>query len=187
MGRVRSFIAGDDVRAVVVALALICLSGPAPAGVLSETDMQRLRDYEQVVIPADREMPSLRDMASRLDALIAAAMSAGDRAKPIDLRPIVRDFPAIGGSALVMMVSSLRAIDEAEVFTPRKWVALLTEVKAEIEERLNYDADVLKAYQRSLAPGAPGLGQSLIGWAERPNAAAHWTRFQKMLDRAHGF
>jgi hypothetical protein len=45
--------------------------------------------------------------------------------------------------------------------------------KAEIAERLDYDAAVLKAYQRSLAPGAPSHEQSLIRYDERPDAAVH--------------
>jgi hypothetical protein len=151
---------GDDVKAAVAALALICLSGAARAGVLSEADMQRMRDHEQIVVPADRETASLRAMASRLDALIAAAGRASgsvDGAGRVGVQSTLRDFPPIGGSALEMMVSSLRAIPDAHLFTARQWVALLIEVRAEIEERLNYDAEVLKAYQRSLAHGAPGL------------------------------
>jgi hypothetical protein len=181
---------GDDVKAAVAALALICLSGPAPAGVLSAADMQRMRDHEQFVVPADREIFSLRAMAGRLDALIAAAEGsdrAVDGASRVEVQSTLRDFPPIGGSALKMMVSSLRAIGDAHLFTAREWAALLIEVRAEIEERLNYDAEVLKAYQRSLARGAPGLAQSLIGWDERPNAAAHWTSFRQTLARAHGF
>lgn len=106
-------------KLAVVALAVICLCGPAPAGVLSATDAQRLRDYEQRVIPADRETPSLRDLATRIEALIALAESAGAAGarSTLDVRPVVRDFPAIGGRALEMMVASLRAIDDSQMFS----------------------------------------------------------------------
>ncbi len=176
-------------RAALAALALIGLCSPAPAGVLSATDMQRLRDYEQFVVPADREMAPLRDMASRIDALIAAAEGAGDSVAGgdrVDFLSALRDFPAVGGATLERMVSSLQAIRDPHVFAPSAWVAMLTEVKAEIDERLAYDAELLRAYQRSLAQGAPSLGQSRAVWDERPNAAAHWSRFQETFDRARG-
>jgi len=176
-------------KPAVVALALICLGGPALAGVLSATDAKSLRDYEERVIPADRETPSLRDLATRVEALIALAESAGAAGggSPLDVQPVVRDFPAIGGRALEMMVASLRAIDDPHVFSSREWIAMLAEAKAEIAERLDYDAAVLKAYQRSLAPGAPSLEQSLIRYDERPDAAAHWNRFQQTRARSPGF
>ncbi|MGA2129152.1 MAG: hypothetical protein ABSG76_23725 [Xanthobacteraceae bacterium] len=177
-------------KPAVIALALLCLCGRAPAGVLSATDAQRLRDYEQRVIPADRETPSLRDLATRVEALIALAESAGAAfggGAAVDVHPMVRDFPAGGGRALEMMVGSLRTIDDPRAFSPAEWIAMLAEVKAEIAERLDYDAAVLKAYQRTLAPGAPSLEQSLIRYDERPDAAAHWSRFQQTRARSPGF
>ena len=175
-------------KAVLAAFAVICLSGPASAGVLSATDMQRLRDYEQFVVPADREKVPLRDMAGRIDALIAAAESSDGSAggNLVDFPSTLRDFPAIGGAMLARMVASLQTIDDPHVFAPAAWVAMLTEIKAEIGERLAYDAEVLRAYQRSLAQDAPSLGQSLVRWDERPDAATHWTRFQQTFERAPG-
>lgn len=176
-------------KAALVAFSLLCIGGPASAGVLSATDMQRLRDYEQFVVPADREKAPLREMAGRVDALIAAAESSGESAGGglVDFPAVLHDFPAIGGATIEKMVSSLQAIHDPRAFAPAAWVAMLTEVKAEIGERLAYDAEVLRAYQRSLAQGAPSLGQSLVRWDERPNAAAHWSRFQQTFERAPAF
>jgi hypothetical protein len=171
----------------LIVLAAVGLCGPAPAGVLSSTDVQRLHDYEQFVIPADREMPVLRDMAARVDKLIAMAEGSGeavDGGSRSDFRFAMRDLPRIGGRTLETMVASLQAIDNPEAFAPPEWAALLGEVRAEIEERLAYDTELLKAYQRSVAAGAPGFGQSVTLWEERPNAASHWSRFQSILDRA---
>ncbi len=167
---------------VAIALAIVGLCGPARAGVLSAADIQRLRDYEQLVIPADRELPALRDMGARIDALIA--MADGEGASRSDFRSIVRELPAAGGPALERRISSLKAIDDPGLLAPPEWTAMLTETKAELGERLAYDGAVLKAYQRSVAAGAPGLGPSFVRWEERPDAAAHWRRFQAALDRA---
>jgi hypothetical protein len=105
----------------------------------------------------------------------------------VDFRSVVLDFPRTGGATLEMMVSLLQAIQDPTVFAPQEWVAMLTEIRAETKERLVYDADVLKAYQRSLAPGAPGLEELLMKWEERPDAAAHWSRFQRIFNRPPEF
>ena len=176
--------------AAVVALALICLCGPARAGVLSATDTQHMRDYAQFVVPADREMPTLREMATRVERLIAMANSwdeAVDGSARADFQSAVPGFPRTGGATLEMMVSLIQAIRDPNAFAPREWVAMLTEIRAEIEERLAYDADLLKAFQRSFAPGAPPLEESLARWEERPDAALHWSRFQRIFNRAPGF
>jgi hypothetical protein len=174
-------------EAALIALPIAGLCGPAQAGGLSTADVQRLHDYERFVIPASREIPTLREMGARIDTLIAVAESSGgalDDAPCSDFRSALRDLPRIGGQTLEKMVSSLQAIGDPGVFAPPEWVALFTEIKAELEERLVYDAEVIKAYQRSVAVGALGLGQSFIGWEARPDAASHWTRFQRTLDRA---
>ncbi|HEX7967614.1 MAG TPA: hypothetical protein VF502_05300, partial [Stellaceae bacterium] len=117
--------------AAVIALAIIGLCGPAPAGVLSATDVQRLRDHEQYVVPADREIPTLRDMAARIDALIVLAEGsdeAVDGGSRSDFQSVLRDLPAIGGPTLEMMVSSLQAIPDPGIFPPPEWAAMLTEM-----------------------------------------------------------
>jgi hypothetical protein len=175
-------------KAAVVALALICLGGPARAGVLSATDRQHMRDYAQFVVPADREMPALREMAARVKRLVDRANGADEALDGgVDFRSAVLDFPRAGGPTLQMMVSLLQAIHDPAVFAPQDWVAMLTEIRAETEERLAYDAELLEAFQRSLAPGAPALDESLVRWEERPDAAAHWSRFQSIFNRAPGF
>jgi len=60
-------------QAAVVALALVCLGGPARSGVLSAVDRQHMRDYAQFVVPADREMPALREMAARVKRIVDRA------------------------------------------------------------------------------------------------------------------
>ena len=175
-------------KAAVLAVAVLALCGPASAGVLSATDIQRLRDYEQFVIPADREIPQLRDMAARIDALATRIEGPGDAidgASHFDVRFLLRDLPDIGGPTLAKMLWSLHAIQDPGIFARPEWAAMLNEVRAEAEERLAYDSEVLKAYQRSTAAGAPGLAPSFIRWEERPNAAVHWTRLQEILGRAH--
>jgi hypothetical protein len=176
--------------AAVVAVALICLCGPARAGVLSATDTQHMRDYAQFVVPADREMPALHEMAARVERLMAMANSsdeAADGSARVDFQSAVLDFPRAGGAALEMMVSLIQAVGDPDAFAPREWVAMLTEIRAETEERLAYDADLLKAFQRSLAPGASPLEERLARWEERPDAGVHWSRFQRIFNRAPGF
>jgi hypothetical protein len=175
-------------QAAVVALALVCLAGPARSGVLSATDRQHMRDYAQFVVPADREMPALREMAARVKRIVDRA-NGPDAALPggVDFRSAVFDFPRTGDPTLEMMVSLLQAIQDPTVFAPQDWVAMLTEIRAETEERLAYDAELLEAFQRSLVPGAPALEESLVRWEERPDAAAHWSRFQSTFNRAPGF
>jgi hypothetical protein len=175
-------------KAAVLVVVVLALCGSASAGVLSATDIQRLRDYEQFVIPADREIPQLRDMAARIDTLVAMVEGPGDAidgGRRSDFRSLLRDLPNIGGPTLEKMLSSLNAIQDPGIFARPEWVAMLNEVKAEAEEHLAYDSEVLKAYQRSTAAGAPGVGPSFIRWEERPNAGVHWTRLQEMLGRAH--
>lgn len=176
--------------AAVVACALLCLCGAARAGVLSATDTQHMRDYAQFVVPADREMPALREMAARVERLAAMANSSDEAvggSAHVDFQSAVLDFPRIGGARLEMMVSLIQAIHDPNAFAPQEWLAMLTEIRAELEERLAYDADLLKAFQRSLAPGAPPLEERLAKWGERPDAAVHWSRFQSIFNRAPGF
>jgi hypothetical protein len=174
-------------QAAVVALALVCLGGPARSGVLSATDRQHMRDYAQFVVPADREMPALREMAARVKRIVDRANDPDVVDGGVDFRSAVFDFPRTGGPTLEMMVSLLQAIHDPTVFAPQDWVAMLTEIRAETEERLAYDAKLLEAFQRSLVPGAPALEESLVLWNERPDAAAHWSRFQSTFNRAPGF
>jgi hypothetical protein len=171
-------------EAARIAIAIATLCGPAVAGVLSAADVQRIHDYERYVVPAAREIPALRDMGARVDTLIAMAESSDEAFDTgrADFISAVRDLPRIGGRTLEMMVSSLQAIDDPCVFAALEWVALLAEVKAEIEARMAYDAGLLKAYQRSVAAGAPGLGPITL-WEERPDATGHWNRFRKILNR----
>jgi hypothetical protein len=171
-------------EAALKALVTAALCGPASAGVLSATDIQRLRDYEQFVIPADQEIPQLRDMEvqiTRLIAMVEGSVGPVDDSSRSDFRFVVSELPVMGGPSLERMVSSLRVIQNPDVFAPPEWATILTEVQAEIEERLAYDTAVLKAYQRSVAAGAPGLGTSFTRWEERPD---HWSRFQAALDRS---
>jgi hypothetical protein len=167
--------------AMFVTLALVGLYGRASAGVLSAADVQRIEAYERFVRPAAQEVPTLREMEAKVGALIAAAESAPE---PPALRFGLHDLPRIGGQGLEQMVSVLQAIDDPATFAPSDWTALLGEVKAEIEERLAYDARLMSAYQRSVATGGPGLGPSLVDWEARPGATHHWSRFQAILDRA---
>ena len=167
-------------RAALVALAVAGLGAPAVAGVLSSADVQRIEDYDRFVRPAAQEMSILRDMKGRVGALIAAAKSSDEAFDP---RAALRDLPRIGGEDLERMVSALQAIADPAAFAPPEWAALLAEVDAEIEDRPAYDADVMKAYQRSVAAGTPGFGQSVVGWEDRPHAQHRWGRFQEILDR----
>jgi hypothetical protein len=181
---------GDDAMlrvTAVVTILLLELCSPLHAGVLSATDMQRVRYYEQSVVPAEREIPVLRDMAARVKAL-TGAFDGSDESPggdgPADCRSALRDLPAIGGPALERMVSSLQSIDDPGGVAAAEWVAMLTEVSAEIDERVTYDIGLLKAYQRSVSSGSPVSGRRVASWEERPNAEDRWVRFRSILDRS---
>jgi hypothetical protein len=133
------------------------------------------------VRPAAQEVPTLREMEAKVSALIAAAESAPEAP---DLRLGLRDLPRIGGQGLEQMVFALQAIDDPAAFASCEWAALLGGIEAEIEERLAYDAHLMKAYQRIVAAGGAGLGPSVVAWEARPDATRHWSRFQAILDRA---
>ena len=167
-------------RAALVAFAAVGLGGPAVAGVLSSADVQRIEDYDRFVRPAAQEAPILRDMKGLVGALIAAAEGSDEAFDP---RAALHDLPRIGGDDLERMVSALQELDDPAALAPPEWAALLAEVDAEIEDRLAYDADVMKAYQRSVAAGTPGFGQSVVGWEDRPHAGHRRGRFQEILDR----
>jgi hypothetical protein len=167
-------------RAAFSAFAVIGLVAPAVAGVLSSADVQRIEDYDRFVRPAAQEAPILRDMKVRVGRLITAAKGS-DAA--FDPRAALRNLPRTGGEDLERMVSALQAIDGPAALAPPEWAALLAEVDAEIEARLAYDADVMRAYQRSVAAGTPGFGGSVVGWDDRPGAGHRWSRFQEILDR----
>ncbi len=148
---------------------------------LSAADIQRLRDYQQFVIPAEREMPALREIEARIDAMAEGLPGDGGGA---DFRSTLSDLPASGCSDVEAMVSTLQSIQDPRVFAPAEWAALLAEVRAQVSERLAYDAELLRAYQRSVASGAPGLGESFVRWEDRPEPTIHWNRFQAALQRA---
>lgn len=71
---------------------------PAWAGVLSATDVQRIRDHDQIVVPAEQEMSILRDLEARIDRLIARDEGDGEAIGDdcADLRSVVQDSPALG-------------------------------------------------------------------------------------------
>jgi hypothetical protein len=156
-------------KTALVALALAGLCGPATAGVLSSADVQRLRDYEADVVPASREIPGLRQMATQLDAMI----EAGDGGSLAEFS----DLPAMGGPTLETMIASLK---DAAGDGPVR-AALLAELRSAVAARLAYDAELLAAYRRSVATGAAGLGGSFVRWEERPDTAARRSRFEALL------
>jgi hypothetical protein len=82
------------------------------------------------------------------------------------------------------MVSTLQSIDDPGGVAAAEWVAMLTEVSAEIDERVAYDIGLLKAYQRSVSSGSPVSGRRVASWEERPNAEDRWVRFRSILDRS---
>jgi hypothetical protein len=157
-------------KTVLVTLALAGLCGPASAGVLSFADLQRLRAYEEDVVPASREIPGLHQMATRLDAMIEAR-DGGSLAE-------FSDLPPMGGPTLEMMIASLKDVADGSVRA-----ALLAELRSAVAARLAYDADLLAAYQRSVAKGAAGLSGSFVRWEERPETAARRSRFEALLAR----
>jgi hypothetical protein len=157
----------------LVFLALAGLCGPAGAGVLSDDDRLRVRDYNELVAPASRERPALCDLATAIDVLIDAG-EGGSLSGISELAPV-------GGPTLEWMLSSLQRV--AGACTAPEQAALLVELRAEIAARLAYDAELIGRYRRNVAAGAPGLGPSFVRWEERPDTAARRSRFEALLGR----
>jgi hypothetical protein len=169
--------------AALATIAVLGPCGPISAGVLSETDIQHVRYYQRVVIPADREIPALRDMEAQAKSLMKVADRSGqalDDVSRSEFRLAMGALPSTGGPTLEKMVAALRSIEDPGIFSPQEWVGMLTEATAEIEERLAYDVKLLKAYQKS----ATSAFQVLVPpHDERSDAPDHWARFQSIYSR----
>ena len=173
-------------QTALVAISILGFCGPVHAGVLSATDIQRIRYYEQFVVPADREIPMLRHMEAQARTLISVAEQSGQALNDescSEFGLVVRDWPRSGGQTLEKMVSALQSIHDPSAFAAPEWVAMLTEVTAELEERLAYDLELLKAFQTSVASGKPVLQRSFATSEDRPKAADRWDRFKRIFDR----
>ncbi len=168
-------------KATASALLALALAVPAQAGVLSDADRERLGEYREIVLPAARELAPLRDLGAQIGALIAAAQKASETGSRFAPTFAAAEVPELGGPCLELMLGMLRSIRDPDAFAAPEWAAMLGEVKAEIDERLAYDAALLKAFQRN--QGEPHRAFAFIGWEGRPDAAAHLRRFQATFDR----